>query len=125
MEVPDYAEVVAAREFISPYLPKTPLVRSHKLSEALGCDYYLKLENLQPVGAFKVRGGVNLVSQLSNDERRAGVDQAAGVLGVQAADRGGHYRASRRFGPVEYVAVMIPRPGQAGDAVAVLTEAAA
>jgi threonine dehydratase len=42
-------------------LPKTPLVRINKLSEALGCDYYLKLENLQPVGAFKVRGGVNLV----------------------------------------------------------------
>ncbi|HEY2963658.1 MAG TPA: threonine/serine dehydratase [Pyrinomonadaceae bacterium] len=63
MEVPRYADIVAAREFISPYLPKTPLVRSQKLSEALGCDYYLKLENLQPVGAFKVRGGVNLVGQ--------------------------------------------------------------
>ena len=61
MEAPVFADVVAAREFISPYLPKTPLVRSHKLSEALGCDYYLKLENLQPIGAFKVRGGVNVV----------------------------------------------------------------
>ena len=61
MEAPVFADVVAAREFISPYLPKTPLVRSQKLSEALGCDYYLKLENLQPIGAFKVRGGVNLV----------------------------------------------------------------
>ena len=61
VKAPVYADIVAAREFISPYLPKTPLVRSHKLSEALDCDYYLKLENLQPVGAFKVRGGVNLV----------------------------------------------------------------
>ncbi|HEU4794524.1 MAG TPA: threonine/serine dehydratase [Pyrinomonadaceae bacterium] len=61
MQAPSYAEIVAAREFISPYLPKTPLVRIDKLSEALGCDYYVKLENLQPVGAFKVRGGVNLV----------------------------------------------------------------
>ena len=61
MEAPVFADVVAAREFISRYLPKTPLVRSHKLSAALGCDYYLKLENLQPIGAFKVRGGVNLV----------------------------------------------------------------
>ncbi|HEY3580259.1 MAG TPA: threonine/serine dehydratase [Pyrinomonadaceae bacterium] len=63
MQAPVFADVVAAREFISPYLPKTPLVRSHKLSEALSCDYYLKLENLQPVGAFKVRGGVNLVGR--------------------------------------------------------------
>lgn len=69
MQAPTYADVVAAREFISPYLPKTPLVRSHKISEALGCDYYLKLENLQPVGAFKVRGGVNLVGQLSREGR--------------------------------------------------------
>jgi threonine dehydratase len=61
MQAPSFADVVAAREFISPYLPKTPLVRIGKLSEALGCDYYVKLENLQPVGAFKVRGGVNLV----------------------------------------------------------------
>src|SRR6185369_6116654 len=61
MKAPVYADVVAAREFISPYLPKTPLVRSQKLSEALGSDYYLKLENLQPIGAFKVRGGVNIV----------------------------------------------------------------
>ncbi|HEY8410417.1 MAG TPA: pyridoxal-phosphate dependent enzyme, partial [Pyrinomonadaceae bacterium] len=67
MKAPVYADVVAAREFISPYLQPTPLVRSHKLSEALGCDYYLKLENLQPTGAFKVRGGVNLVGHATHD----------------------------------------------------------
>lgn len=67
MQAPTYADVLAAREFNSSYLPKTPLVRSHKLSDALGCDYYLKLENLQPVGAFKVRGGVNLVGRAANE----------------------------------------------------------
>lgn len=67
MQAPTYADILAAREFISAYLPKTPLVRSYKLSEALGCDYYLKLENLQPVGAFKVRGGVNLVGHAARD----------------------------------------------------------
>src|SRR5947209_9507742 len=58
---PTFEDIVAAREFISAHLPKTPLVRVPKLSEELGCDYYAKLENLQPTGAFKVRGGVNLV----------------------------------------------------------------
>ncbi len=58
---PTFEDIVAAREFISPYLPRTPLVRIDKISELLGCDYYAKLENLQPTGAFKVRGGVNLV----------------------------------------------------------------
>ena len=66
MQPPTFEDIVAARQFISPYLPKTPLVRISKISEALGCDYYAKLENLQPVGAFKVRGGVNLVGTLGD-----------------------------------------------------------
>ena len=61
---PTFDDIVAARAFISQYLPKTPLIRIPKLSEALDCDYYAKLDNLQPVGAFKVRGGVNLVGSL-------------------------------------------------------------
>jgi threonine dehydratase len=61
MRPPTFQDIVAAREFIAPYLQKTPLVRIPKLSEELACDYYVKLENLQPTGAFKVRGGVNLV----------------------------------------------------------------
>ncbi len=58
---PTYAEVEEAANFIAPYLPPTPLVYSAPLSELLGCEYYIKCENLQPVGAFLVRGGVYLV----------------------------------------------------------------
>src|SRR5512134_364386 len=61
MVPPTFKDIVAARSFIASFLPKTPLVRIAKISEKLGCDYYAKLENLQPVGAFKVRGGINLV----------------------------------------------------------------
>lgn len=68
MQPPTFEDIVAAREFNAPYLPKTPLVRSEKISQALGCDYYAKLENLQPVGAFKVRGGVNVVGSLDQKE---------------------------------------------------------
>ncbi len=64
---PTFEDVVAARKFISPYLPKTPLIRVPKISEALDCDYYAKLESLQPTGAFKVRGGVNLVGAIKTD----------------------------------------------------------
>ena len=72
-----FNDILAAREFIAPYLPKTPLVPVEKLSELLGCDYYAKLENLQPVGAFKVRGGVNLVGSASREERQAGLVSAS------------------------------------------------
>ena len=74
---PTFEDVVMAREFIAPYLPRTPLVRIRSLSDELGCDYYAKLENLQPVGAFKVRGGVNLVGTASDEERRRGLVSAS------------------------------------------------
>ncbi len=61
MNAPTFADIVAARGAISTFLPRTPLVRLNKISDVLDCDYYAKLENLQPTGAFKVRGGINLV----------------------------------------------------------------
>ena len=95
MQVPTFEDIVAAREFIAPYLPKTPLIRVHALSELLECDYYAKLENLQPVGAFKVRGGVNLVRTLSDDERRRGLVSASTGNHGQSIAYGGRLFASR------------------------------
>ena len=77
MRPPTFTDVVAARNFISNYLPKTPLIRVSAISENLGCDYYAKLENLQPVGAFKVRGGVNLVGTSDAKERERGLVTAS------------------------------------------------
>lgn len=78
MRPPTFEDIVAARNFIAGYLPKTPLVRLPKISEALECDYYAKLENLQPTGAFKVRGGVNLVgNEVVSTTRVSGLDQQA------------------------------------------------
>lgn len=95
MQVPTFEDILAAREFIAPYLPKTPLIRVHALSELLECDYYAKLENLQPVGAFKVRGGVNLVRTLSDDERRRGLVSASTGNHGQSIAYGGRLFASR------------------------------
>src|SRR6185503_18524669 len=77
MPVPDLAEVLAARRRIEPYLRPTPLYPYAGLDELLGAEVWVKHENHQPVGAFKVRGGVNLVSQLTEDERRRGVIAAS------------------------------------------------
>jgi threonine dehydratase len=75
--VPDLADVLAARERIAPYLRPTPLYRYPALDALTGTRAWVKHENHQPVGAFKVRGGVNLVSQLTADERRRGVIAAS------------------------------------------------
>ena len=85
---PTLKDIHSAQAFISPYLPKTPLVRISKISERLGCNYYAKLENLQPVGAFKVRGGVNLVGNLSDNGPTTLVTASTGNHGQSIAYAG-------------------------------------
>jgi threonine dehydratase len=75
--VPDLADVFAARQRIAPYLRATALYRYPGLDALTRTQVWVKHENHQPVGAFKVRGGVNLVSQLGAEERRRGVIAAS------------------------------------------------
>ena len=67
MQPPTLQDVYRARQIISHYLMPTPLVRSAAMSEALECEVYLKLETVQPIGAFKVRGGINLIFHMPAD----------------------------------------------------------
>jgi len=77
MKPPSFDDVLAARERIAPHLAPTPLYAWPLLSKLVGTQIWVKHENHQPVGAFKVRGGVNLVSQLPEDERRRGLISAS------------------------------------------------
>lgn len=56
---------------------KTPLIESNWLTELSGQPVFFKCENLQRTGAYKVRGAYNLISQLSNEEKRRGVVAAS------------------------------------------------
>ena len=62
LTAPDLADVLAARERIAPYLQPTPLYRYPALDELTGVRLWVKHENHQPVGNFKVRGGVVFAS---------------------------------------------------------------
>ena len=94
------ADVLAARRRIAPHLGPTPLFSYAGLDGLVGTQVWVKHENHQPVGAFKVRGGVNLVSQLGEDERRRG---------LIAASTGNHGQsvayAARLFGVVARICV--------------------
>jgi len=105
MSGPTFEDIVAAREFIALYLPKTPLIRIKAISELLDCDYYAKLENVQPTGAFKVRGGVNLVGTATDEERRKGLVSASTGNHGQSIAYGGHLFRSRVviYAPAENV----------------------
>jgi len=93
MEIPTLADVLGAKKRIQPYLPRTPLIRYDSLGELVSAEVYVKHENHLPTNAFKVRGGLNLISQLPEEERRKG---------VISASTGNHAQsiafASRQFG---------------------------
>jgi threonine dehydratase len=99
-ERPTFLDILEARRRIAFYLEKTPLRHYHSLSRLLGCEIYVKHEETQPTGAFKVRGGINLISQLAPEERERGVITAStGNHGQSIA------YASRLFGAKAIICV--------------------
>lgn len=82
-----------ARETLNQFTLKTPLIKNEWLSKKYSCDVYLKLENLQPVGSFKLRGATNMIANLSEKERKKG------VLAVSAGNHAqGVAWAAEKFG---------------------------
>ncbi|MCP4426452.1 MAG: threonine dehydratase [Chloroflexi bacterium] len=75
--MPTLQDVLAARPHVYRYLQTTPLCHYASLSGLVGTDVWIKHENHQPVGAFKVRGGLNLAANLTPQEREAGLFTAS------------------------------------------------
>lgn len=67
------SDIYKARQIIEPYTRRTPLVHSTSLSEIAGAEIWLKMENMQVTGSFKMRGASNKMMQLSDAEKAAGV----------------------------------------------------
>jgi len=99
--IPTLRDVYAARKVISAYLKPTPLFYSRSLSRLLGCQLYLKLENLQPTRAFKVRGGINYMERMKQ--------QAAGNV-VITASTGNHAQSIAYAGSLFGIEVKIVMP---------------
>ncbi len=77
MKEPNLLDIIQAAERIKPYMNPSPLYTYPTLNEYLGFTAYIKHENYNPTGAFKVRGGINLISQLSPEEKKRGVITAS------------------------------------------------
>jgi threonine dehydratase len=77
MSIPGFQDVLDARARVYATLQPTPLLQHPRLRDWIGCDAWIKHENHLPTGAFKIRGGLNLVAQLTEDERRRGVVSAS------------------------------------------------
>jgi threonine dehydratase len=85
MNPPTLGDVYAARERVQRVVRPTPLMRHPLLAAETGLDILVKHENHNPTGAFKVRGGVNLVGSLSPEERRGVITATTGNHGQSIA----------------------------------------
>ena len=89
MQAPTIRDVYRARRTIAPYFQRTPLHYSIGLSEFLDAEVYIKHEEYLPLGAFKSRGGINLLSNLSAEERQRGlITSSTGNHGQSIASAG-------------------------------------
>lgn len=94
------ADVEAAARALAPYVRRTPTERSEPLSELVGCDVFLKLEDLQHTGAYKIRGALYKLLRLDPGVR------ARGVVTASAGNHGqGVAYAARLLGVPAWVVV--------------------
>ncbi|MEM7230653.1 MAG: threonine/serine dehydratase [Planctomycetota bacterium] len=87
---PKMSSVLDARRVIRDKLPRTPLYRWPVLCRRSGLEIFVKHENHLPIGAFKVRGGLYLMSKLSEEERARGVITASTGNHGQSIAYGAH-----------------------------------
>jgi threonine dehydratase len=77
MQPPTYRDIVDARPRVYAHMRPSALLNHPLLDIWAGCRVWVKHENHNPTGAFKIRGGLNLVAQLSGQERQRGVIAAS------------------------------------------------
>lgn len=66
-------KIEEAHQRIKPFIHKTPVLTSKTLNKISGTELFFKCENLQKIGAFKIRGGMNSVLSLSEQKRKKGI----------------------------------------------------
>ena len=77
LERPTFKDVLKARNLIKDYLPRTPLYSYPQVNQLLDARVFIKHENHLPTGAFKTRGGINLIYNLNRKQRERGVVTAS------------------------------------------------
>jgi len=112
MNMPTMTDVLLAQRQIRPYLARTPLYSYSALNDLIGTEIFVKHENYQPVGAFKVRGGINLVSQLSSEERERG------VIAVSTGNHGQSVAYAARLFGVK-ARIVVPEAANPGKVAAI------
>ncbi|MGL1930235.1 MAG: threonine/serine dehydratase [Desulfotalea sp.] len=93
------AEVYRAKKIVSSYLPPSQLVHYEGLSRLLGCNVYVKHENQNLAGSFKIRGGINIMSHIKSLGLNGVVTFSTGNHGISVA------MSAKKFGVSAVVVV--------------------
>jgi threonine dehydratase len=112
-QIPTLQDIQTVHERIKPYLNYTPILESQTLNQIIGSEVFLKCENLQKVGAFKMRGALSAVSFLTKEEQKNG---------VATQSSGNHAQAlaltAKTFGLKAYIAMPHNAPTSKRNATA-------
>ncbi len=100
----NFDEVAAARKRLEGVVHRTPVMTSRTLDERAGCSIFLKCENFQRAGAFKIRGAYNAIAQLEAPGRRSG---------ILTYSSGNHAQAAALAGKLLGVRVLVVMPSDA------------
>ncbi len=95
-----FTDIQNAEKIIEKLIVKTPCPYSHSTSELIGCDVFLKLENNQRTGSFKLRGAANKIASLTEEQKKRG------VIACSAGNHAQGVALSSRLNGVESIIVM-------------------
>ncbi|HMV07692.1 MAG TPA: pyridoxal-phosphate dependent enzyme [Cyclobacteriaceae bacterium] len=107
-------DIEQAHERIKPYVHRTPVLTSQSINDIAGCSIYFKCENLQNVGAFKVRGAMNAALQLPADKRSKGIATHSSGNHAQAIARAGKILGTPAYIVMPNNAPLIKKEGVKG-----------
>jgi threonine dehydratase len=106
--------IIEAHDRIRNYIHETPVITSNSVDEIAGCSLYFKCENFQKVGAFKSRGAMNAILQLTREERAHGVATHSSGNHAQALARAAKIMGTKAYIVMPRTAPEIKKQGVLG-----------
>ena len=108
---PTHQDISAAHQRIKPYITRTPLLINEQIDEMAGCKLFFKCENLQKIGAFKMRGAMNAALGLSADELKKGIATHSSGNHAQAIARAAWLLKTKSYIVMPHTAPEIKKKG--------------
>jgi threonine dehydratase len=108
---PSRENIIAAANRIKPFITRTPLLTNEQLNNSCDCEVFFKCENLQKIGAFKMRGAMNAALGLSPDELKKGIATHSSGNHAQAIARAAWLLKTKAYIVMPHTAPEIKKAG--------------